>query len=122
MLLVTKSDARWVTKPSSKGITFTKDTFKDAVKYLMNHCFFTLEDLLFRQTIGIPMGSDPAPFMASLFLYYCESKYVKEVKKSDLFTTRKFCHTFRFIDDLLAVNDEGEFERCFKNIYPPELE
>ena len=60
--------------------------------------------------------------MANLFLYYYESKYVKEVKKNDLFTARKFRHTFRFIDDLLAVNDDGEFERCFKNIYPPELE
>ena len=66
--------------------------------------------------------SDPAPFMANLFLYYYESKYVKEVKKKDLFTARKFRNTFRFIDDLLAINDDGEFQRSFKDIYPPELE
>ena len=68
------------------------------------------------------MGSDPAPFMANLFLYNYESKYVIEMKKKDLFTARKFRHTFRFIDDLLAINDDGEFEKCFKKIYPPELE
>ena len=67
------------------------------------------------------MGSDPAPFMANLFLYYYECKYVKEVKQKDIFTARKFRHTFRFIDDLLAVNDDGEFESCFKDIYPKEL-
>ena len=63
----TKSGARWVTKPSLKGITFTKDSFKEAVLYLMENCFFTLGDHIFRQIIGIPMGSDPAPFMANLF-------------------------------------------------------
>lgn len=27
----------------------------------------------------------------------------------------------RFIDDLTTLNDSGEFERSFKEIYPPEL-
>ena len=44
------------------------------------------------------------------------SQYVKEVKKKDIFVARKFRHTFRFIDDLLAINDGGEFEKCFKEI------
>ena len=29
---------------------------------------------------------------------------------------------FRFIDDLAAINDGGEFENSFHEIYPPELE
>ena len=28
---------------------------------------------------------------------------------------------FRFIDDLLAINDQGEFGKSFLEIYPPEL-
>ena len=28
---------------------------------------------------------------------------------------------FRFIDDLIVLNFGGEFERNFKEIYPPEL-
>ena len=122
LLSVTKSGARWVTKPSIHGITFTRSTLKEAIKYLMDNCFFTLGDRIFRQIIGIPMGSDPAPFMANLFLYYYESNHVKKVKQKDLFVARKFRHTFRFIDDLLAINDDGEFENCFRDIYPEELE
>ena len=68
------------------------------------------------------MGSDPAPFMAYLFLYHYESTWLLELKKKDLITARKFSNTFRFIDDLNAMNDGGEFERHFKEIYPPELE
>ena len=29
---------------------------------------------------------------------------------------------FRFIDDLLSLNDDGEFARSFREIYPPEME
>ena len=59
------------------------------------------------------MGSDPAPFFANLFLFHYESKWIKKMKES--------ANMFRFIDDLTALNDGGEFERSFKEIYPPEL-
>ena len=68
------------------------------------------------------MGSDPAPFMANLFLYHYESTWLKNTRKNDLSTARKFSNTFRFIDDLNAMNDSGKFEEHFKEIYPPELE
>ena len=92
------------------------------MSYLMQNCFLTLGDHVYRQKIGIPMGSDPAPFMANLFLFHYESEYVKKIQKEDIFIARRFRHTFRFIDDLIAINDDGEFERCRGDIYPPELE
>ena len=122
LISVTSSGARWVTRKSKVGLTFDKNSFKDAIKYLMENCFFTLGEKLFRQIIGIPMGSDPAPFMANLFLYFYESKWIRNVKKSNIQRARRFCNTFRFIDDLFAINDHGEFERSFREIYPPELE
>ena len=33
---------------------------------------------------------------------------------------KKFANIFRFIDDLIVVNDNGEFERPWKEIYPSE--
>ena len=35
---------------------------------------------------------------------------------------RRFGNVFRYIDDLLAINDNGEFEKNYAEIYPPELE
>ena len=40
----------------------------------------------------------------------------------NLRTARMFTNTFRFIDDLIAINDGGTFEKSYKDIYPPELE
>ena len=68
------------------------------------------------------MGSDPAPFMANLFLFYYENKFIKSLKVSNTAKARKFSYVFRFIDDLNSINDYGEFEQSIKDIYPPELE
>ena len=47
---------------------------------------------------------------------------MNELKKIDLIKTRKFCNIFRFIDDLNSINDDGEFESNYSNIYPEELQ
>ena len=71
---VTSHGAHWVSRPDKHKICFSKTSFKEAVKYLMSNCLFTVGSLLFRQVIGIPMGSDPAPFMANQFLLYIITK------------------------------------------------
>ena len=68
------------------------------------------------------MGIDPAPFWANLYLYYYEEKYISGLIGCDKIKARKFHAVKRFIDDLLALNDGGEFGRNHINIYPVELE
>ena len=121
-LSVSNTGARWVTRSNKKSCIFDKEKVKEGLKFLMNRCHFTLGKRLFRQVIGIPMGSDPAPFMANLFLYHYENKWIKNLKKKDLAKARKFGNTFRFIDDLLTINDDNLFLENFKDIYPSELQ
>ena len=121
-LVITRYGAKWSNDISIQDIWFDGTKMKVAVAYLLDNCFFMTGKILFRQIIGIPMGSDPAPFFANLFLYFYENKWLKELKRVDLAKARRFGNTFRFIDDLTAINDGGEFERCFPDIYPPELE
>ena len=121
-IAINKYGAKWVQNKSSCNVCFDKLTLKKAVAYLLENCYFTVGNALFRQLIGIPMGSDPAPFFANLFLYYFENEFLKKLKKSDLSKARKFCNTFRFVDDLGALNDGGCFDLFWKEIYPSELE
>ena len=114
--------AFWVDTIHQHKIVFTKDKIKKALAYLMSNCYFTVGSHVFRQIIGIPMGSDPAPFMANLFLYFYENKFILEVKKVDIARAKRFLYVFRFIDDLNALNDWDEFSKSYKDIYPPELE
>ena len=68
------------------------------------------------------MGIDPAPFWANLFLYAYESNFISNLITADKVKARHFHSTKRFIDDLCALNDGGEFGRVYKDIYPNELE
>ena len=100
---------------------YNKTLIVEAVCYLITQCNFSIGDTLLQQTIGIPMGGDPAPFWANLFLFHYESKWLLEMKKSNNILARKFNNTFRFIDDLNALNDGAEFEKHHLEIYPREL-
>ena len=80
-LSLAKYGAKWVSKNNRRGLRFTRGMVKDALEYLMGNCYFTFGAKVFRQVIGVPMGSDPAPFMANLFLYYYESKWAKNFKE-----------------------------------------
>ena len=103
-------------------ICLNKEQIKHAVAYLLFNCHFTVRPKVICQIIGIPMGSDPAPFFANLFLHFNERKWMNELKKNDLLKARKLCNTFRFIDDLNSINDGREFENNFSKIYPEELQ
>jgi len=123
---INKGVARWCHTPNSKTNShknlMDKDLFKKSIAYLLDNCVFTVGNVLFKQVIGIPMGTDPAPFMANLFLYYYENKFMRELIKTDKKAARKFGNVWRYIDDLNAVNNDNIFENNIPNIYPPELE
>ena len=67
------------------------------------------------QVIGIPMGSDPAPFFVNLFLAHKEVDWIKAQSKLGTVNFRKINNSFQFIDDMLSLNDD-------RDTYPIELE
>ena len=104
------------------GMSFTKPQIKSMVAHLISKSYFTLGNLVFRQCIGIPMGIDPAPFWANLYLYHYESIYITRLSTTEKYRGTKFKHCFRFIDDACSINDDNEFDKSYKDIYPIELQ
>ena len=88
--------------------------------YLIDNVYIKVGSKVYRQTVGIPMGTDCAPQLANLFLFHYEYSYMKILMKKDLCLAKKFNDTIRYIDDLLTVNNSN-FEKEICNIYPPEL-
>ena len=83
--------------------------------------FFQVGSKIFCQVIGIPMGLDPVPFFANILLFFYKSRWLKSIKNINYGIARKFSNIFRFIDDLIAINDGNEFENHYNEIYPSEL-
>ena len=61
--------------------------------------------MCFCQLIGIPVGSDPASFVETLFLNYFQTKGLpqtkRELRKSRIYKP----NSFRFINDLCTLNN-----------------
>ena len=119
-IAVNNYGACWVKNIKDNVIFLNKRQIKDAVAYALFNCYFTVGPKIFCQIIGFPMGSDPAPFFANLFLYFYESIWMNELK--EIIEARILCNIFRFIDDLNSINDGQEFESSFSKIYPEELQ
>ena len=67
------------------------------------------------------MGSDPAPFFVNIFYTIMKVigwNYESNFKKNDLIRDRKLCNMFRFIDGRNVLNNGGEYDNNFKDIYP----
>ena len=69
---------------------------------------------LYRQIIGIPMGTNCAPLVADLFLYCYEFNHDNQADVSEAFNS-----TSRCLDDLLNI-DNPYFEGMVNQIYSPE--
>ena len=55
------------------------------------------------------MGTDCAPFLANLYLFALEHQWVAKMQATGQIERARRCKAvYRFIDDLLAVDDEGE--------------
>ena len=122
-IAISKHDkAYWTSKKPTSSVFFSKNSLKIALKHLIQNCFFTVGIFVMKQVIGIPMGIDPAPFWANLFLYQYELRYMETLISEDKVKARHFHSTKRFIDDLCAINDGALFERVYRDIYPDELE
>ena len=119
---ISKNGRAYWGKWTSTSPCFSKTAVKQAMQYLIENCYFSVGNCILRQCIGIPMGIDPAPFWANLFLYVYECNYMSNLVQTDRSKSRLFFLIRRFIDDLCAINDDGEFGRVFREIYPPELE
>ena len=66
--------AYWSNTMSTRDHSITKDQLVKQIKFLVENIYIQVGDKIFRQTIGIPMGTDCAPLLANLFLFYYEYK------------------------------------------------
>ena len=119
----TKSSAYWSNKKEDKNFSVDCKTLIRMVDWLIDNTFVVVGDKVFQQKIGIPMGTDCAPFLADLFLFVYEFRCMYKMLKARKFEVlNHFRHCCRYIDDLLGVNNDSFFEKYKKSIYPPELD
>jgi hypothetical protein len=92
------------------------------LEFLIDNIFVSFGGVLFQQVVGIPMGTNCAPLQADLFLYSYESEFLQNlVKDKKIHEARAFNFTYRYIDNVLSINNP-RFAEFLSLIYHPELE
>ena len=77
---------------------------------------------LYRQIVGIPMGTNCAPLVDDLFLFCYESDLMLSLSDDNQSEVIKaFNSTSRYLDDLLNI-DNTLFDNMVNHIYPSELQ
>ena len=100
---------------------YTADQICRMVEFLIDNIFVKFGGCLFRQVIGIPMGTNCAPLLADLFLYSYESEFLDNmIRGGHRKLTRSFNLCYRYIDDLIVFNNK-KFGDYVKEIYPSQL-
>ena len=57
---------------ASKGLAkryFTENNLTETIMFLIKYSYLTIENMVFKEDIGIPTGIDPAPFLAIMFFF-----------------------------------------------------
>ena len=94
----------------------------DALTFLLDNIFIRFGTKLYRQVVGIPMGTNCAPLVADLFLFCYERDFMMSLsddKQADVIDA--FNTTSRYLDDILNINNVY-FENMVSQIYPSELQ
>ena len=99
--------------------TWSCQNVYDALTFLLDNIFIRFGTQLYRQVVGIPMGTNCAPLVADLFLFCYERDFMMALsdnKQTDVIDA--FNTTSRYLDDILNIN--YVFDNMVSQIYPSE--
>ena len=100
---------------------YTADNICKVIEFLTDNIFVQFGGCLFRQVIGIPMGTNCAPLLADLFLYSYENEFLDNMLRSGhMRLPSSFNLCYRYTDDLIVFNNK-KFLDYLTEIYPSQL-
>jgi hypothetical protein len=90
------------------------------LEFSIDNIFVLFSGCVFQLTVGISLGTSCAPFLADVFRYSYEAGFIQGLlKKNEKKPARSSNFTFRYIDDVLSLNN-SRFSDFVNRIYPNE--
>ena len=96
----------------------------EALIFLLDNIYIRLGSKLYRQIVGIPIGTNCAPLVADLFFFFFLFCYERDFMLSlsddnQSEVIEAFNSTSRYLDDLLNIGNTF-FDSLFNDIYPSD--
>ena len=97
---------------------YTANNICKMIEFLVDNIYVRFGGQLFRQMVGISMGTNCAPILANLFLNSYENEFLhKLIMEGKRKLARKFNLSYRYTDDLISFNNK-RFRELISDIYP----
>ena len=94
----------------------------EALTFLLDNIYIRFGSKLYRQIVGIPMGTNCATLVTNLFLFCYEREFMLSLSDDN---QSEFIEAFnsssRYLDELLNI-DNTFFDSMVNHIYPSELQ
>ena len=118
---VGRNKSYFTSDPLNGGSKYTANDICKMIEFLVDNIYVRFGGQLFRQMVGIPMGTNCAPLLADLFLYSYENEFLdKLIKEGKRKLARSFNLSYRYTDDLISFNNK-RFKEFISDIYPKGL-
>ena len=118
---VGRNKSYFTSDPLNGDNKYTANDICKMIEFLVDNIYVRFGGQLFRQMVGIPMGTNCAPLLADLFLYSYENEFLdKLIKEGKRKLARRFNLSYRYTDDLISFNNK-RFKEFISDIYPKEL-
>ena len=116
-----RKKAFWSNGSSYPGYReYTIDKLLEALEIILFNTYIQFNGTVFKQVLGIPMGGNASPFIADLYLSWCEYCYVTKLTKTDYNLAKRLSYNCRYLDDICTVNLK-DFDTISKDIYDNTL-
>ena len=103
---VDRDKSYFTSDPLNGDNKYTANDICKMIEFLVDNIYVWFAGQLFRQMVGISMGTNCVPLLADLFLYPYENELLdKLIKEDKRKPARKFNLSYRHIDDPISFNN-----------------
>ena len=114
---VSGNHAYFAQKRSKSGFSVSFNELVKCINYLIDNSYIIYQGIIHRQVIGIPMGTNCAPYLANLYLHSFEVKFIEKcIRDGRQDIALKLNSVFRYQDDSIVFNDQDCFLECWIDI------
>ena len=99
---------------------YTINKLLEALELISFNTYIQFNGSIFKQILGIPMGGNASPFIAELYLSWCEYCYMTKVVKTDYTLAKLLSYNCRYLEDIGTINLQN-FGDIAKDIYDNTL-
>ena len=101
---------------------FSAKLLIESINFVIDSGYLVFNSKVYRQVVGIRVGTNCALFLANIFLHTYEIDFIEKLNAEGKYKVASLLNnTFLYQDNCLVFNDCKQLSRYYNSIYPNEM-